>query len=158
MAPVSRAGDGQPSRGADVALHLQRTQLGQPIFDTLVSRPSLRFFLQQTQRRGFDRELLHYAYATSHQPFASEAPYYFIAGRLFTPDILATYASLEMPCLALLAGNPGDGAQVMAAVSGKPNWHVVDWTDRCGSLAQFDDPDGVAQLIETHTAGTPHRP
>ena len=50
------------------------------------------------------------------------------------------------------AGNPGAGSQVRAAVAGKPNWHVVDWTDRCGSLAHFDDPDGVAQLIESHTA------
>ncbi len=50
------------------------------------------------------------------------------------------------------------GGQVRAAVAGKPNWHVVDWTDRCGSLAHFDDPDGVAQLIESHIAGAAQPP
>ena len=150
--PPGRVDTRPASTGENAALQLQRTQLGLPVFDTLVSRPSLHFFLQQTQRRGFDRGLLHYAYATSHQPNASVAPFYFIAGRLFTPDILKVYATLDLPCLALLAGNPGAGSQVRAAVAGKPNWHVVDWTDRCGSLAHFDDPDGVAQLIESHTA------
>lgn len=158
IAPTGQAAAQPASTGANAVLQLQRTRLGMPIFDTLVSRPSLHFFLQQTQRRGFDRGLLHYAYATSHQPNASEAPYYFISGRLFTPDILKVYASLALPCLALLAGNPGAGGQVGAAVAGKPNWHVVDWTDRCGSLAHFDDPDGVAQLIESHIAGAAQPP
>lgn len=155
IAPTGQLVARPASTGANAALLLQRTQLGMPVFDTLVSRPSLHFFLQRVQRRGFDRGLLHYAYATSHQPNASEAPYYFIGGRLFTPDILKVYASLDLPCLALRAGNPGAGGQVAAAVAGKPNWHVVDWTDRCGSLAHFDDPDGVAQLIETHTVAAP---
>ena len=152
IAPTGQADARPASTGANAVLQLQRTRLGMPVFDTLVSRPSLHFFLQQVQRRGFDRGLLHYAYATSHQPNASEAPYYFISGRLFTPDILKVYASLDLPCLAVLAGTSGAGGQVGAAVAGKPNWHVVDWTERCGSLAHFDDPDGVAQLIETHTA------
>jgi pimeloyl-ACP methyl ester carboxylesterase len=140
---------------SNALMQLRHSGLGMPVFDTLVSRPSLQFFLQQTQRRGFDRGLFHYAYATSHQPNAAEAPYHFIAGRLFTPDILKVYASLELPCLALLAGDPGAGSQVGAAVAGRPNWRVVDWTDRCGSLAHFDDPDGVAQLVETRAAASP---
>ncbi|MEO6062604.1 MAG: alpha/beta fold hydrolase, partial [Thermoflexales bacterium] len=158
IAPTGLGATRPAATGANAALQLQRTQLGMPVFDTLVSRPSLHFFLQQAQRRGFDRGLLHYAYATSHQPNAAEAPYYFISGRLFTPDILKVYASLDLPCLAVLAGNPGAGRQVGAAVAGKPNWHIVDWTDRCGSLAHFDDPEGVAQLIETHTTAAPQPP
>ncbi len=158
IAPTGRADAIPASTGENAALQLQRTQLGLPVFDTLVSRPSLHFFLQRAQRRGFDRGLLHYAYATSHQPNASVAPFHFISGRLFTPDILQVYAALDLPCLALLAGNPGAGQQVESAVAGKQNWHVVDWTGRCGSLAHFDDPDGVAQLIETHTAAALHRP
>lgn len=132
---------------------LRRSGAGQPIFDTLVSRPSLRFFLGQAQRRGFDLGLFHYAYASSHQPGASNAPFHFITGKLFTPGIALVYESLSMPCLALLAGDPYASAGVPQSLIHHANWQIVDWSDRCGSLAHFDDPDGVVQLIEIHTQG-----
>lgn len=131
---------------------LRDSALGQPVFDTLVSRPSLRFFLQEAQRRGFDDELFHYAYATSHQPEAANAPFDFIAGRLFTRDIVDVYASLQIPVLALLAGRSTPAPSALSRLSSRPNWQFIDWSDRCGSLAHVDDPDGVAQMIETFHA------
>jgi hypothetical protein len=52
-------------------------------FNLLVSRPSIRFFLNKTWgSKAIDEGLFEYDYLTTHQPGARHAPYYFVSGYL----------------------------------------------------------------------------
>jgi pimeloyl-ACP methyl ester carboxylesterase len=77
--------------------------LAQPLFDLIVSRPSIRYFLARQFERGVpDTELLRYAWATAHQPGARHAPLAFLSGELFTPEIRwLAYERLCLPVLVL---------------------------------------------------------
>lgn len=81
--------------------------LSQPLYDLLTIRPSIRFFLERAFAGEADEGLIEYAYQTSHQPGARYAPYYFVSGKLFTFDILATtYAKLTVPAMILYDKDP----------------------------------------------------
>jgi len=75
---------------------------GRALFDLLATRPSIRWFLQQSLVGKAPVEMVEYAYATAHQPGAEHAPLYFVSGLLFTPDArTALYARLDMPVLVV---------------------------------------------------------
>jgi pimeloyl-ACP methyl ester carboxylesterase len=61
---------------------------GRPLFDLLVTRPSIRYFLQQSFTGPVPDDMVDYDYATAHQPGAEHAPLNFISGSLFTEGIL----------------------------------------------------------------------
>lgn len=70
----------------------------QALYNGLVSRPSIRYFLARTWgSKNIDEGMFEYAWLTSHQPGACNAPYAFLAGKLFTKNILAVYEALRMP-------------------------------------------------------------
>ena len=49
-----------------------------------------------------DTALANYAVATSHQPGARHAPFHFLSGKLFTPNVADTvYAHLRVPTLVV---------------------------------------------------------
>lgn len=85
----------------------QNPILGMPVvgaaaFEALVSRPSLSFFLGKSFVGPVDPGLEAYAYATSHQPGARHAPFYFLSGALFTPRVdEAVYEKVTVPTLVL---------------------------------------------------------
>lgn len=71
-------------------------------YDALVSRASLRYFLQRSFDGEVDPGLLEYAWETSHQPGARFAPFYFISGQLFTPNAAETlYGHVTQPTLVI---------------------------------------------------------
>lgn len=75
---------------------------GQPLFDLLVSRRSVRFFMRRTfgtHGGGVEppADLIDYAYASAHQPGARHAPYAFVSARLFARDIRCVYDALAHP-------------------------------------------------------------
>lgn len=75
---------------------------GRALYDLIVTRPSIRYFLKRSFEAEVDRGLAEYDYATSHQPGAHHAPLYFISGKLFTPDICASvYERLALPVLVI---------------------------------------------------------
>lgn len=75
---------------------------GRPLYDLIATRASIRWFLQMSFEGPVDQGMADYDYATSHQPGAENAPLYFIAGKLFTPDIRqSVYAQLKLPVLVL---------------------------------------------------------
>jgi pimeloyl-ACP methyl ester carboxylesterase len=54
----------------------------QSLFDGLVSRPSMRYFLQRTWgSKAIDEGLMEYSYLAAHQPGARFAPLAFLSGR-----------------------------------------------------------------------------
>jgi pimeloyl-ACP methyl ester carboxylesterase len=71
---------------------------GRAVYDLLVSRKSIRYFLERTfGSKNIDEAMLDYDYVTTHQPGAQHAPYAFVSGRLFSRDIRAVYERLTLP-------------------------------------------------------------
>lgn len=118
------------------------------LFDALVSRPSLRFFLQKTWgSRAIDEGLLEYDYLSAHQPGAEFAPFSFVSGFLFSRDALRLYKSLTRPVL-MLHGVRGDFVDYSKSgeVADRPNWtiHVLP----TGALPQFELPEAVTAAYD----------
>ncbi len=73
-----------------------------PLYDLIVTRRSIRYFLQRSFVGPVPDDLAGYSYATSHQPGARHAPLHFVSGGLFTPDVRTkVYAHLKVPVLVL---------------------------------------------------------
>ncbi|MCS7062318.1 MAG: alpha/beta hydrolase [Anaerolineae bacterium] len=132
----------------DVMLRVLRVPLWRrPLFDLLTSRPSSRLFLGLSQRKTFDRDLSDYAYLTSHQPNAEYAPLYFLAGKLFTPDIFEVYCALSKPVLLIYGNGPTAQYHRVDELSRRPNWRIHHLPG-CGELVHFDSPDTVIAQID----------
>ena len=94
------------------------------IYDLLVSRRSIRYFLEKTWgSKQIDEGLLEYDYVTTHQPGARHAPYAFVSGRLFSKDIRTVYEQLELP-VWMPHGTRGDFQDFSEAgwLASRPNW------------------------------------
>ncbi|MBA9061959.1 pimeloyl-ACP methyl ester carboxylesterase [Methylobacterium fujisawaense] len=123
---------------------LDRPPLGRPLFDALVTRPSMRFFLQKTfGSSDIDEGLLAYEYASAHQPGAEHAPWCFIAGHLFPTDATRLYERLRLP-VWMVHGTRGDFVDYRLAprVADRPNWRVE--TLPTGAFPHFEQPAAVA--------------
>jgi pimeloyl-ACP methyl ester carboxylesterase len=121
------------------------------IFDTMTSRPSIRHFTQLSQTQPGHRGFAHYAYVTSHQPNAQVAPFYFAAGKLFTPSIFMVYQKLTQPILMIYGRGSATRYDMVDELNTQLHWRVVPF-NRCGDLAHYDDPKGViAQMDQLFT-------
>jgi pimeloyl-ACP methyl ester carboxylesterase len=112
----------------------------QALYDALVSRPSIRYFLQRTYgRRDVDEAMVDYDYLTTHQPGARHAPYAFLSGRLFSKDIRSVYERLRMPIWVPHATR-GDFKDFLesAWTRDRPNWRLEPLPT--GALPHFEDP------------------
>jgi pimeloyl-ACP methyl ester carboxylesterase len=122
-----------------------------PFFDLLTSRPSLKLFTAQSARRRMPNSFTDYAYATSHQPDAEYAPFAFVAGGLFSPDIFDVYESLQQPTLLIFGSDPFAQFDYVDQLVSRDNWRIVP-LPRAGALVHWDFPDLVAEKIQQHTA------
>ncbi|MGZ8467780.1 MAG: alpha/beta fold hydrolase [Gemmatirosa sp.] len=150
--PTQRRG-GQ-RRGADGAAGLAQRVLsaplvGQPLFDALVSRPSIRFFLGRSFAGPPDPGLVDYAYQTAHQPGARFAPFAFLSGRLFTPDVRERfYEAVAAPALVLHDDAPySTFGALPQLVARRPNWRGLRIGPTRG-LPHFERPDAFAAALE----------
>lgn len=139
---------GQPAVRDLVTFPLWRRTL----FDALVSRPSLRFFLQKTWgSRAIDEGLLEYDYRSSHQPGAEFAPFSFVSGFLFSRDALQLYKELTRPVI-MLHGVRGDFVDYSrkTEVADRPNWtiHVLP----TGAMPHFELPEAVTAAYDAFLA------
>lgn len=74
----------------------------QAFYDLLTTKPSLRYFLQQSFEGEVNAGLEDYAFYTTHQPGARYAPLYFVSGLLFNPNVYTEiYQRLMSPTLVL---------------------------------------------------------
>lgn len=134
------------------------------LYDLIVSRPSLRYFLQQTFVGEVDPGWLDYTYPATHQPGARYAPFYFLSGKLFTPDIRQTvYERLQIPVLVLYdqnvnvtfdalpelaARNPRWQAQRIVPTLGTPHWEKLrETTEALDRFWQRADDVARAQTL-----------
>jgi pimeloyl-ACP methyl ester carboxylesterase len=115
----------------------------QGFYDLLVSRRSIRYFLQRTfGSKEIDEGLLDYDYRTAHQPGAKNAPYAFVSGRLFSKDIQDVYRRLTLPVWVPHAtrGDFKDFSANQWALE-RPNWRFEPFPT--GALPHFERPHDV---------------
>lgn len=121
---------------------------GRPLFDALVSRPSMRYFLERTWGgRDIDEGLLDYDQLSAHQPGAEYAPLCFLSGYLFPTDTSRLYAKLSHPVLALY-GSRGDFVDYrrIGEVASKGNWTCQKLDT--GAFPHFEALGSVVQLYD----------
>ena len=135
--------------GGLVARVLGSDVVGQPLFDALVSRPSIRFFLSQSFAGPVDEGAVDYAWRTAHRPGARFAPLVFVSGRLFTPDACERiYAAVEAPALVLHDDAPyGDFAMLAELAARRPNWRGLRIGPTRG-LPHFERPEATRQALD----------
>jgi pimeloyl-ACP methyl ester carboxylesterase len=108
------------------------------LFKMFTTKAVIRKFLEKTWgAKNIDESLLDYDYGTAHQSGAEFAPYYFIAGFLFSKDILNIYQTLRHP-VWMVRGTRGDFVDYhhVPRVKNRPNW-TFDVLDT-GAFPQFE--------------------
>lgn len=129
LSPTGFSARKLPSGGVGRAMHSVFTLpgLGQGLYQLLTKRPSIRYFLQRSYVGTPPEAMVDYAYATAHQPGARHAPYYFLAGQLFTRQATETlYAKLALPVLVLYDRDANVGFELLAdLVASHGNWKAV---------------------------------
>ena len=134
---------GQPgsTREVPVLYNALRVPLwSEGLYNLLVTKPSIRFFLEKTWgSKTIDEGAFRYSYLTSHQPGARFAPYAFVSGRLFSADIRTLYERLTLPVL-VLHGTKGDFQDFSEVgwARERSNWRIVPFAT--GALVHFEEP------------------
>ncbi|WP_232628805.1 alpha/beta fold hydrolase [Methylobacterium sp. Leaf118] len=148
-ARLSGRGPAETHRGSKLARGVAAFPLwGRPLFDALVSRPSIRFFLEKTWgSRAIDEGLLAYDGLSAHQPGAEHAPFSFLAGYLFPNDTTRVYEALALPVF-MVHGARGDFVdyRYVGEVVGRPNWTCLRLLT--GAFPHFERPAEVADAYE----------
>jgi len=107
----------------------------QALYDLLVTRPSLQWFLnREFATRPADEGLVEYAYLTSHQPGARFGPVYFVSGKLFSADIKNSYDSLKMPVVVLYGKSAFTRFNHVSDYAERPNWFATQVPNARGLL------------------------
>ena len=157
-ARLSGYGPEDTNRGKPLARRLAAFPLwGRPLFDALVSRPSMRFFLEKTWgSREIDEGLLAYDQISAHQPGAEHAPFSFLSGYLFPDDTTRVYEALRLPVF-MVHGSRGDFVdyRYVGEVAGRPNWTIRRLPT--GAFPHFEDQAAVTGAYDAFLAAQPHR-
>jgi len=121
-------------------------------FNLLTARPVIRKFLEKAWgSKTIDEPMVEYDYATTHQPGARHAPYYFVAGFLFSTDILTIYEKLRLP-VWMAHGVRGDFVDYRhkSRVAGRANWTIVQFDT--GAFPHFEVLDQVVSSYDQFLA------
>jgi pimeloyl-ACP methyl ester carboxylesterase len=144
----------EPSRdggGSDRAYNLLSFPLwSQGLYDLLVTKRSIRFFLQKSfHSQEPAAELVDYGYLTAHRPNAKNAPLCFLSGRLFTKGIARSiYSKLTMQTLVLFDTDPYvNFDQLTRFVTNHPQWQMTRIVDTKG-LPHWEKPQQTFAEID----------
>ena len=120
------------------------------VFDAVASRPSVSFFLGKTFVGEPDKELVAYAYTTSHRPDAQYAPIDFLSGGLFTPDVRDdVYARVPVPTLVIYDTDPFVGFGALPSfVARHARWKAERIVPTRG-MPQFEQLPAVTRALES---------
>jgi pimeloyl-ACP methyl ester carboxylesterase len=124
----------------------------QGLFDLLVSRPSVRYFLQRTWGgKAIDEGLWDYSWRTAHQPGARHAPLAFLSARLFSRDIRSVYEQLALP-VWVPHGTRGDFRDFSGAdwTHARANWSMQAFES--GALPHFEHPQAFVDAYRRFLA------
>ncbi|MFO0678940.1 MAG: alpha/beta hydrolase [Polyangiaceae bacterium] len=153
---------GRSSRSDMVFRILDTPVLSPLLYRALTSRPSLRHYLRKSFVGPVDEGLLAHARATSARPGARFAPFHFLAGKLFTPDVAdRVYAALDVPTHVVFDEDAYVTFDRLSEIErANPKITSTRILPSRG-LVHFELPDATARTLEafwarTH-ARTPHR-
>lgn len=120
-----------------------------PFYDLLTTRPVLRYYLQKSFVQQPPDDLVDYAYLSSHQPDAEHAPFHFISGKLFTPDIRRkVYEQVQVPTLVLYDRDSYTGFEMLPdLLMGNKAWQAVRLVPTLG-LPQFERTEDTVEVLE----------
>lgn len=113
----------------------------QTLFDLLVSRRSIRYFLRRMWgSKHIDEGLFEYCCQVAHLPDARNAPFAFVSGRLFSKDIEHIYEAVKVP-VWVPHGTRGDFEDFSQAwtVAQRPNWRFQSFDT--GAMPHFERPE-----------------
>ncbi len=139
------------TRGQAVNLLLRAPATGEFLFNLLVSRPSLRYYL--TRRVYYDsafvtNDVVEAYYATSHQVNARYAPAAFIGG-LLNWDARAAYAALAQPVLIIWGREAIETPVAQADAFTRMNPRArLEVLDHCRLLPHVEHGEKVARLVD----------
>lgn len=120
----------------------------QALYDALVSRPSLRYFLERQFAGTVDEGLIDYAFLSTHQPGAKHAPFRFVSGKLFTGTIRAdVYDHLAQPVLVVYDTDPNITFDQLPQTLERGNWHGAQITPTRG-LPHWEQLDQTAAALD----------
>ena len=146
---LSGYGRAQSTKGNALKLALVSVPLwSQALFDSVVSRPSMRFFLEKTfGSKRIDEGLFAYDQLTAHQPGARHVVWSFLSGYLFADDATRVYKALKLPVWTG-HGRRGDFVDFgkEREVAGKPNWHFAEFDT--GAMPQFERLDDLVASFD----------
>jgi len=130
----------------------------QAFYDLIATRPSIRYFLQQSFVGELPEAFVDYAYATSHQPGAHYAPLYFISGLLFTPDVRWKYYDrLSVPTLILYDRDAFTRFDQLPALVQGSQWIEAARIVNTLGLPHFEKREATTQEIDRFLASIPER-
>jgi pimeloyl-ACP methyl ester carboxylesterase len=151
---LGRRQDGGPP--AVVGSVLRTPLVGQALFDLLVTRPSIRWFLARSFVGEPDAGLVAHARATAHRPGARFAPAAFLDGTLFTSEAASRlYEPLDVPVLIVHDRDPYSSFERVAPfVAADDRRRVARIPDTAG-LPHFEHLEATAAAIESfwHASG-----
>ncbi|HYZ85839.1 MAG TPA: alpha/beta hydrolase [Bryobacteraceae bacterium] len=136
--------------GSEVAYQASQVPLwSQAFYDGLVTRPSIQYFLKKAFAKPVDVAFADYSYRTSHQPGARFAPLYFVAGKLFTPDVRERYyAALTCPVLVITGNDEYVGFDFLPGfLNSQRNWRVETIVPSKG-MPHFDEPARTFEVLD----------
>jgi pimeloyl-ACP methyl ester carboxylesterase len=115
-----------PPKNDGLLAFLRNPLWSQAVFDLLVTKGSIQYFLQMSFAGVVDPGLAAYDYLTTHQPGARHAPLHFVSGQLFTPTVrVEVYEKLTLPVLVI---HDRDGFvrfdHLPATLRACPNWQA----------------------------------
>jgi pimeloyl-ACP methyl ester carboxylesterase len=119
------------------------------IFRLLTKRPVIRKFLEKAWgSKNIDEPLLDYDCETARQHGARHAPYYFVAGYLFSTDALRLYETLKLP-VWFAHGVRGDFVDYRHKdrVASRANWTIVQF--EAGAFPHFEVLDQLARSYDS---------
>lgn len=144
---ISPTGMGRRSRKEELGSSsweslLKIPLVGQALYDLLVTKQSIDYFLAKSFAGPVDSELGKAAIETGRQPDARHAPIAFLSGRLFTPEALGRlYQPLTVPTLVIYDDDAyTDFADLPAFVAAGNGTRTVARIPGTKGLPHFDEP------------------
>ena len=121
------------------------------LFDLVVSKPSMRFFLEKTWgSKRIDEGLFNYCQLTAHQPGAEHVVWSFLSGFLFAADITRIYKLLALPVWTC-HGHRGDFVDFskQQEIAARENWHFDEF--ETGAFPHFETLGAVTRAYDDFT-------
>lgn len=121
----------------------------QALYNLLTIKPSIRYFLGLQFVGEPDEGMIEYANKASSQQGAKNAPYYFVSGKLFTPDIFHKfYLRLRTPTMVLYDEDPNISFDALPTILERNESFRARRIPNTLGLPHFERLDKVTEALE----------